>query len=102
MKSKSQLLLGASILTAGLILAGCSYQDGTDLGLLPYSPPTYAPTPGFGNAVAQNQAAHIIDPEPAEVGVPPDFDGRRAALAISRYQRGQVIRPRTVETTDID
>ncbi len=46
----------------------------------------------FGDAVEQNKAVHIVNPEPAAVDVP-DLEGRRAALALRRYKRGQVIQP---------
>ncbi len=46
----------------------------------------------FGDAIEQNKAVHIVNPEPAAVDVP-DLDGARAALAIRRYERGQVIPP---------
>jgi len=46
----------------------------------------------FGNAIEQNKAAHIVNPEPAAVDVP-ELEGARAALAIQRYKRGQVIQP---------
>ncbi len=54
----------------------------------------------FGNAVEQNKAAHIVNPEPAAVDVP-DLEGARAALAVQRYKRGQVIRP-GAETISLD
>ncbi len=46
-----------------------------------------------GTAVEQNKTAHIVHPEPAPVDLP-ELDGARAAIAIDRYKRGQVIRPR--------
>ncbi len=46
----------------------------------------------FGDAIEQNKAAHIVNPEPAAVDVP-DLEGARAALALRRYKRGQVIQP---------
>ena len=59
------------------ILAGCSN-------------PTF--DEAFGNAIEQNKAAHIVNPEPAAVDVP-ELAGTRAALALQRYKRGQVIPP---------
>ncbi len=52
----------------------------------------------FGDAIEQNKAAHIVNPEPAAVDVP-ELEGARAALAIRRYKRGQVIRPVAEEIT---
>ncbi len=46
----------------------------------------------FGDTIEQNKAVHIVNPEPAAVDVP-DLEGARAALAIQRYKRGQVIPP---------
>ncbi len=54
----------------------------------------------FGNAVRHNKAAHIINPVPSPAVVS-DMDGLRAAGAIGRYERGEVIRPRTLSTTTI-
>jgi hypothetical protein len=55
----------------------------------------------FGNAVAQNKALHIIDPVPADPNLPaPDLNGARAALAMDRYLKGQVIAPEKMATTN--
>jgi type IV pilus biogenesis protein CpaD/CtpE len=50
---------------------------------------------GFGNAVRQNMAAQIIDPDPSYRGTPVEAgSGDRAALALRRYRQGRVIDPR--------
>ena len=55
--------------------------------------------PSFGNSVAQNKAAHIIDPVPADANLPaPDVNGVRAAGGIDRYMKGQVIAPEKIST----
>lgn len=55
--------------------------------------------PDFGNAVYQDQAAQIADPNAHYLGYPPPgYDGARTALAEKRYQTGKVIRP-TVSST---
>ena len=57
-------------------------------------------SPNFGDAVRQNMAVHIIDPQPIpmdEAG--PGLDGRRAAGALDRYQRGETIEPERLTTT---
>jgi type IV pilus biogenesis protein CpaD/CtpE len=76
-------------ITAGVAgLAGCAYQDST------------TEYPGFGDAVRQNNAVMIIDPNPAGAQVTDiDMDGARAGLAIDRYRAGKVIPPKTLSTT---
>ena len=70
-------------------LAGCAYQDST------------TEYPGFGDAVRQNNAVMIIDPNPAGARVTDiDMDGARAGLAIDRYRTGKVIPPRTLNPED--
>ncbi len=69
------LLLGAAFLWP--VLAGCANTTFDE---------------AFGDAVEQNKAAHIVNPEPAAIDVP-DLEGARAALGVQRYKRGQVIRP---------
>ena len=60
------------------------------------------PIPGYGNAVKQNAAVMIIDPQPASAAnVNLDFDGRRAGIAIERYRTGTVIPPEEQRTTDV-
>ena len=60
------------------------------------------PIPGYGNAVKQNAAVMIIDPQPASAAnVDIDFDGRRAGIAIERYRTGTVIPPEEQRTTDV-
>jgi hypothetical protein len=60
------------------------------------------PIPGYGNAVKQNAAVMIIDPQPAAAAnVNLALDGRRAGIAIERYRTGTVIPPTEQRTTDI-
>jgi hypothetical protein len=60
------------------------------------------PIPGYGNAVKQNAAVMIIDPQPAAAAnVNLDLDGRRAGIAIERYRTGTVIPPVEQRTTDV-
>ena len=48
----------------------------------------------FGQAVTQDLAAQITDPDAGlHAGPPPPSDGARAALAQSRYQKNTVIQP---------
>jgi type IV pilus biogenesis protein CpaD/CtpE len=59
------------------------------------------PIPGFGNAVQQNNAVMIDDPEPASAAnTVIDMDGRRAWIAIERYRSGEVIEPLEPATTE--
>lgn len=55
--------------------------------------------PGFGNVTQHNWAVQVVDPEGEKVGVPPVMDGHRAASAIDRYEKGQVIKPEAPLTT---
>lgn len=58
--------------------------------------------PGYGNAVKQNAAVMIIDPQPASAAnLDLDLDGRRAGIAIERYRTGQVIQPVELRTSDV-
>lgn len=60
------------------------------------------PLPGYGNAVRQNAAVMIVDPQPASAAnTTIDMDGMRAFLAIERYRTGAVIEPSELSTTDI-
>jgi hypothetical protein len=83
----------AIILVSATLLAACApsvYQDST------------TPIPGYGNAVKQNAAVMIIDPQPASAAnVNIDFDGRRAGMAIERYRTGTVIPPVELRTSDV-
>lgn len=56
----------------------------------------------FGNSVQHNMAMHIINPAPNYAGseVAPT-DGVRAALAMERYQSGDVIEPEVHETSEL-
>ena len=78
---------------AALLLAACApsvYQDST------------ITTVGYGNAVRQNAAVMIIDPQPlSAANVDLDLDGRRAGIAIERYRTGTVIPPRELRTSDV-
>lgn len=84
---------GIGLAIAALSLAACApsvYQDST------------TPTVGYGNAVRQNAAVMIIDPQPVSAAnVDLDLDGRRAAIAIERYRTGTVIPPREMRTSEI-
>lgn len=53
--------------------------------------------PDFGNAVHQDIAAQIADPDARYAGVvTPGSDGARVGLAQKRYQANQVVPPSTV------
>jgi type IV pilus biogenesis protein CpaD/CtpE len=81
----------ATVLLAGLAVAACNT-------------PADTPPAEFGEAVHNNMAAHIIDPQPpASMELPP-ADGVRRSLMISRYQLDKVETPRepTTSTIQID
>src|ERR1700675_4246152 len=53
-------------------------------------------SPDFGNAVNQDLAAQIADPEARYKGTPsPGSDGERVSLAQKRYGTNQVVPPST-------
>jgi hypothetical protein len=78
---------------AATLVAGCApsvYRDSTTA------------IPGYGNAVKQNAAVMIIDPQPVSAAnVDIDFDGRKDAIAIERYRTGTVIPPEELRTSDV-
>ena len=81
------------VCVSAALVAACApsiYQDST------------TPTPGYGNAVKQNSAVMIIDPQPVSAAnVDIDFDGRRGGIAIERYRTGKVIPPEELRTSDV-
>jgi type IV pilus biogenesis protein CpaD/CtpE len=77
-----------TILVAGLVLAACST-------------PANTPRPEFGEAVRNNMAAQIIDPNPPEDMTLPPSDGVRRALMIQRYQADEVETPPLPVTTTL-
>lgn len=72
----------------------------------PSAEPFYQTAPvnlnqGFGNTVRNNIALQIVNPTPVYAGFEiPEMDGVRSAGAMQRYQRGQVIAPEEVITTN--
>jgi hypothetical protein len=83
----------AIVFASATLLAACApnvYQDST------------TPFAGYGNAVKQNAAVMIIDPQPVSAAnVDIDFDGRRGGIAIERYRTGTVIPPEELRTSDV-
>lgn len=77
-----------TILLAGLALAACDT-------------PVNTPRPEFGEAVRNNMAAQIVDPEPPESMEPLPSDGVRRARMIERYQADKVEHPRIPTTTTL-
>jgi type IV pilus biogenesis protein CpaD/CtpE len=78
----------STVLVAGLVLAACST-------------PANTPRPEFGQAVRNNMAAHIIDPNPPENMELPPSDGVRRSLMIERYQADEVETPPLPVTTTL-
>jgi type IV pilus biogenesis protein CpaD/CtpE len=77
-----------TVLVAGLALAACTT-------------PANTPRPEFGEAVRNNMAAQIIDPNPpADMALPPS-DGVRRALMIQRYQADEVESPALPTTSTL-
>lgn len=72
-------------------------------GLITACTPQEELHPTFGNAVKHNMSLQIINPAPtynAEQQVP-ELDGPRAAGTQSRYDKGEVIQPERLRTSDI-
>ena len=78
-----------AVVGAGLWLAACTESQ-------------LAISPDFGQAVKQDAAAQISDPDARYAGKPVGgSDGQRVALAQSRYAKDQVIRPASTSTSTV-
>jgi type IV pilus biogenesis protein CpaD/CtpE len=77
-----------TLLLAGLALAACDT-------------PVNTARPEFGEAVRNNMAAQIVNPEPPESMEPLPSDGVRRALMVERYQADEVETPRIPTTTTL-
>src|SRR5258708_4629412 len=74
----------ALVITVGMALSACTQSS-------------LRMNPDFGNAVHQDIAAQIADPDARYEGViAPGSDGARVELAQKRYQANQVIPPSAV------
>jgi hypothetical protein len=73
------------------MLAGCAdYRDSNSA------------YPGFGDAVRQNNAVMIADPNPpTAANTDIDMNGERAGLAYYRYRTGTVIPPVQLRTSNV-
>src|SRR5689334_13101542 len=56
--------------------------------------------PPLGNATQQNMAAQIVNEKPVPTDVAPELNGERDAGALTRYEKGKVIKPRDMRTSD--
>lgn len=82
---------------AALALAGCAESD-----LHHYLGHNDTVTVGAGNAQAANRTIHEVDHWPAASRKTQiDMDGKRAALAVKRYQKNESIEPRGLSKRDI-
>jgi len=60
-------------------------------------------SPDFGVALRQDLAAQTVDPQGVGAAAPyPLGDGARAALAMGRYEKGEVKEPALNSTTEIN
>jgi hypothetical protein len=77
-----------TLLVAGGLVAACAPQENLH--------------PDFGNSVRHNMSIHIINPAPQypTANQPPSLDGPRAAAAQERYDKGEVIEPERLRTTE--
>jgi hypothetical protein len=71
------------------------------LGLAACTKPVDTPRPEFGEAVRNNMAMQIINPEPPESMALPPSDGVRRSEMIGRYQRDEVEPPRDELASDV-
>lgn len=55
----------------------------------------------FGDAVRHNMAVQIVNPEGNQDFNPPDMDGDRAAIAVTRYRTDQTERVTEQRTSDV-
>jgi hypothetical protein len=87
----TKLTVTTSALALVVMLGAC---EGTRYAL------PYEPHPSYGAVMAQNLETMVVDPEPAyaQLGAP-DFHGKRAFLAIDRYEKGTVIEPVPLRVT---
>lgn len=86
---KIQMVAGATLLLA---LSACDiYTPGAIRPVEHYSP-------AFGNANLHNIALQAADPAPKAPVGPTAMDGQRAADALERYRKGEVIEPSKVVT----
>jgi len=85
-------LVGLSSLAVvlALSLAGCVH---------PFTQQPYDASPGFGEAVNQNAAVMIVNPEPLKAqNTLINLEGNRALLAITRYETDTTIPPQAENT----
>ena len=88
-----RILFATTLALLAPAIAGCDNQENYE-----HQP---ALGPGFGNAVQNNMAVQIINPNPPPRAGVADYDGRRAADAVARYRADQVIRPVPTTTTNV-
>lgn len=64
--------------------------------------PVDEPTPGFGNAVRQNIAAQVVNPDPRSDDLPPpELDGERTRTSVDRYRADKVKAPVPLGTSSV-
>jgi len=86
---RPRVLFVVSVLVAGAALSACVETRLRN-------------DPHFGEAVRQDVAAQIADPDARYRGVPgPGANGRRVDAAQERYVRGQVLEPAATATSTV-
>src|SRR5258706_11926768 len=78
------ILFGAAL---ALVLSGCSDR--------------VVEPPPLGDSMDHNLAAQIVNPKPVSTEVAPPLNGERDALAQTRYEKGKVIKPETMKTSQM-
>lgn len=74
----------ATLVGAGALLAGCADEKALD---------AQYDSIHLGQAVHEDMAAQIADPDAAYRGPPPPSSGEQAAIATDRYKANKVIAP---------
>ena len=86
----SRLIATGAVLLVLPLAAGCEAEIFKSRFFVP---PPHVMTP-LGDAVAQNHAVLVVNPNPPAHLQPPNLNGRRAAIAIRRYQTNREITPK--------
>jgi hypothetical protein len=85
---KTLTLSSSLVIAAGFALAGCS-----DRLVEPPAP--------LGGSVIQNHMAQVVDPVPDSTEVAPPLNGERNNAAQKRYEKGTIIIPIDVRTSNV-
>lgn len=85
----SRLIASGVVLLVLPLAAGCEAEIFKSRFFVP---PPYVMAP-HGDAMAQNNAVMVVNPNPPAHLQPPNLNGKRAAVAIRRYHSNREIAP---------